>query len=240
MCWSTFRFDHLNSNRINFFVLNHHQFRHNDDFRCSTVSWRGLSCLACSEQECMSHHVVFTARKVWCTDFDWFHWKLFIPSSETVSCIDQFVFSSFLCVENRYMDGLLSEYDYLLTKFKPLVPKQPRPQLLVRHVSENLRSGPNHEQVKQLVFDWMKALIQKEVLSVQVLLRHSVFYSSFSFMLHYRTLLSYTGMSQWVQKTQGLVSSETIVSLSEKPVRRAATSQFFFPPAKWLQLFNFL
>jgi len=78
------------------------------------------------------------------------------------------------------MDGLLSEYDHLLTKFKPLVPKQPRPQLLFRHVSENLRTnGQNHEQVKQLVFDWMKALIQKEALSVQVPLRHSVFYSLF-------------------------------------------------------------
>ena len=84
---------------------------------------------------------------------------------------------------NRYLEGLVSEYDHLQTKYKPLIPKEPRPQLLQRHVSENLPKatadatfgGMNFEQVKRSIFECMIALIDKQVLSVQVRRRNSIY-----------------------------------------------------------------
>jgi hypothetical protein len=84
---------------------------------------------------------------------------------------------------NRYLEGLPSEYDHLQTKFKPLIPKEPRPQLLQRHVYENLPKaaadatfgGMNFEQFKRGIFECMIALIDKQVLSVQVRRRIIIF-----------------------------------------------------------------
>jgi hypothetical protein len=76
----------------------------------------------------------------------------------------------------RYLDRLPAEYDHLQTKFKPHTPKQPHPRLLPRHVSENLPKAPagakttgfDYEQVKQMIFDCMSAMIEKRSLTVQV------------------------------------------------------------------------
>jgi hypothetical protein len=56
------------------------------------------------------------------------------------------------------------------------VPKQPRPRLLPRHVSENLpkpvagakTTVVDYEQWRQMIFDCMNAMIEKPVLTVQV------------------------------------------------------------------------
>jgi hypothetical protein len=64
----------------------------------------------------------------------------------------------------------------LQIKFKPLLPKHPRPHLLPRHVSENLPKPPagtgsaglNYEQIKQAIYDCMSAMIEKHTLAVQV------------------------------------------------------------------------
>ena len=81
---------------------------------------------------------------------------------------------------NRYLEGLPFECDHLETKFKPLIPKEPRPQLLQRHFYENLPKaaedatigGMDFEQFKKGNFECMIALIVKQVLSVQV--RHRI------------------------------------------------------------------
>lgn len=86
------------------------------------------------------------------------------------------IFESYSFIRlKRYLEGILIEYDHLATKFKPLVPKQPRPSLLFRHVSENLpkslpvsrNTGFDYEHIKQMIFERMKALIEKEALCVQ-------------------------------------------------------------------------
>jgi hypothetical protein len=116
---------------------------------------------------------------------------------------------------SSYLDGILIEYDHLATKFKPLVPKQPRPSLLPRHVSENLpkslpvsrNTAPDYEQIKQKIFEHMKALVDKEALCVQVF-RDDLCLLVSVLCFGCRTFLSCTGWSQAVQRTRGPDSSE--------------------------------
>lgn len=148
---------------------------------------------------------------------------------------------------SSYLEGVLIEYDHLATKFKPLVPKQPRPSLLLRHVSENLpkslpvsrNTGFDYEHIKQMIFERMKALIEKETLCVQVLLDDlCLLFSVLRFCC--RTFLSCTAWSRAVQRMRGLASSETNVLSLGKPVRKAATSQCSFLQAKCLRRSIFL
>ena len=86
-------------------------------------------------------------------------------------------------VSSRYLDRLPNEFDHLQLRFKPLVPMQPRPQLLQRHFYENLPKaaedatigGMDFEQFKKGNFECMIALIDKQVLSVQVRRRIIIF-----------------------------------------------------------------
>jgi hypothetical protein len=118
------------------------------------------------------------------------------------------ILSSHLILRSRYLDRLPSEYDHLQTKFKPIVPKQPRPRLLPRHISENLPKSPagartagfDYEQVKQMIFDCMNAMIEKHVLTVQVC-RSSIFQRFLLVTLCLRTFLSFTSVSQWAKMT---------------------------------------
>ncbi len=50
-------------------------------------------------------------------------------------------------------------------------------------MSENIRNGPDQEQVKQSIFEYMKVMIEKDFLSVQVFILNVFFLSSFIF--HY-------------------------------------------------------
>jgi len=147
-----------------------------------------------------------------------------VQASQAVRCVDACAMCWCICrrslygliASNRCLDRLPSEFDALQLRFKPLVPAQPRPQLLLRHVSENLplnssapaaySTGNDYGQAKtgntlaQRIFECMKTLIEKQRLSEQVRCGSFNFVLFFK-MLYHRTFSSFTSVSLWAKTT---------------------------------------
>ena len=117
--------------------------------------------------------------------------EFFVQASQAVWSTNVFTPPYCSMVSSRYLDRLPNEFDHLQLRFKPLVPMQPRPQLLLRHVSENLpptaasavystgnaygQAQPGGNTSAQRIFECMKTLIEKQSLSEQVCCSSPVF-----------------------------------------------------------------